>query len=885
MSEGANNPKQTSALHEILNWSAGRPDWQRDALRRILEKGNLVDSDLLELERICRAKHQVDFSNSSAIQCVHLSQSHLPLALGAAESVSLVSVGNFENVNRLPPGQTIPLGAEIGLTVIYGENGAGKSGYARVIKKACRARGVQPIIRPNAFISANTAKASAEIVFKVGGAEVPVKWVDGVSADSRLANVFVFDASSAGHYVSEDGAAAFTPYGLDVLPTLSKVCDAIDEQFKNDIAKKRSSITGALANWKYDHVTQVGKLIHGLSATTKVADIESHSGLDATQSQRLQDLRAAFKADPLQQAKLTRAAAARLDLFAKRIASITVDLADDKIAELKKLLDDARDTDSAAKAFALGQFDSSFLTGTGADLWRTLWNAARVYSNTVAYKDQTFPVTTDESRCVLCQQELSSEAAKRLAAFEKFTKDTSQQLAANAEKLVVTANNKLVLIAALQDEMEKVDADLALLTTTQRSLLAEFVVKADERLRLIKQSFSTRSWLPSTTSLTPSPESSIRALQASLEARAKMEESAHNPETLKKLIAEGAELGAREWLSGVKIDVLAQIEAYKSIAKLELCRKDVATAQITIKSSDLTKQFVTNAFQQRFKDELKLLGLKTLEVGLEPVKEKKGETKFGLRLVSARNQKVVDIASEGEQRCIALAAFMSELSQASHKSALVFDDPVSSLDHWHREKIADRLVAEAKHRQVIVFTHDVVFLNDLLAFAGKSVIVPDIFTLEWNDGAPGKHIKGLPWDSKKPLECLVELENNQKAISAKWNPQPNAANVEAMRHVYSRLRSTIERVVENDLLEGIVSRFKSQIHAGKVKALIGIPLDECDELKRLYQRCHDITDAHAPSQVLIPDPTELSKDLADVRQLIGAIKLRKSSAQTQESKS
>jgi len=31
--------KQTSAIHEILNWSVNRPEWQRDALRRIVEKG------------------------------------------------------------------------------------------------------------------------------------------------------------------------------------------------------------------------------------------------------------------------------------------------------------------------------------------------------------------------------------------------------------------------------------------------------------------------------------------------------------------------------------------------------------------------------------------------------------------------------------------------------------------------------------------------------------------------------------------------------------------------------------------------------------------------------------------------------------------------------
>jgi len=879
MSASENTKKQTSALHEVLNWSAGRPDWQRDALRRIFEKGNLVESDLAELERICRAKYQVDTSDSSAIQCVYLTQLHLPPSPGVAESVSLISVGDFKNVNRLPPGQTISLGMEIGLTVIYGENGAGKSGYARVIKKACRARGIQPIILPNAFTSAVAATASAEIVFKVGGTNVPVTWMDGIGADPRLANVFVFDASSAGHYVSEDSAAAFTPYGLDVLPTLSRVCDAIDEKLKNDITHKQSSIKGAIANWRYDPNTQAGKLIQDLSASTKEADINAHAGLDEKQTKRLQDLRDALKADPLQKAKETRAAAARLDSFAKKMTSVAVDLADDKIAALKKLLDDAKNADSAAKAFASGQFDSSFMIGTGADLWRALWKAAREYSISAAYSDQAFPVTTGDARCVLCQQEIDDKAAKRLIAFEAFATDKSQQLAANAEAQLVAAENKLTLISVLTPELEKVDADLAGLTTVQRALISEFVAKVDERLFLIKQCLSNRAGGVSFLGISPSPEAIIGVLQVSLEARAKTEESAHDPEIRKKLISERSELETREWLSGVKPVVLAQIETYKVIAKLNRCRKDVATAQITTKSSELTKQFVTDAFQKRFKDELKILGLRTLEVALEPVKGKKGETKFGLRLVSASRHKVVDIASEGEQRCIALAAFLSELSQASHQSALVFDDPVSSLDHWHREKIASRLVVESKERQVIVFTHDVVFLNDLLAFAEKAAIPPHVLSLEWNDGLPGRHVQGLPWDSKPPLECLRELDQYQKKLSEKWNPQPNASNVESMRHAYSRLRSTMERIVEKELLSGIVSRFESQIITGRIRDVIGIHQSECDEARRLVQRCHDITDAHAPSQAAIPDPTELAQDITDANTLIDVIRKRKKAAQ------
>ena len=877
MKVGTPIKKPTSALHEILSWAGNRPDWQRDALRRIVERGHLLKSDVPELDRICRAKHGVDTSSLPTIQCNPLTAAHLPPAPGAAEAVSLISIGDLKHVSRLPPNQAIPLGSDIGLTVIYGENGAGKSSYARVIKKACRARGAQPIIRPNAFASAGSTTASAAIIFRIGGVDIPVTWTDGITADPRLANVFVFDSISAGHYVSEDSSAAFTPYGLDVLPTLSRVCDALDEQLKVDISQKQSSIASAAANWKYEPDTQVGKLVKGLSAISKMVDVDANSGLDATQILRLQDLREALKADPLQKAKETRAAAARLDLFCKRMASIVVDLSEDKVAELKRLLDEAKSTESAAKAFAVGQFDSGFLAGTGTDLWRSLWVAARDYSISEAYKDQTFPVAGNGAQCVLCQQDLDGAAEERLRAFEAFAKDASQQLATNAEIQFVAAANKLALIAALTPELKKIEADLSGLTAEKNRLISEFSTKVDTRLLTIKQSISNRAWLP--TSVMPaSPEVVVEALKASLESRAITEESAYNPETRKELVVERSELEAREWLSGVKADVQTQIEAYKEIAKLDGCRKDVSTAQITTQSSDLARQFVTDAFQKRFKDELKLLGLRTLEVALEPVKGKKGETKFGLRFVAVSTQKVVDVASEGEQCCIALAAFLSELSQTSHQSALVFDDPVSSLDHWHREKIADRLAKEAKTRQVIVFTHDVVFLNDLLAYSEKTSITPSVLTLEWHDGAPGKYIQGLPWDSKKPSECLVELKKDQKAISAKWNPQPNAMNVESMRHAYSRLRSTLERIVEHELLAGIVRRFESQVIAGRVKSLIGVTQAECDEVTRLLQKCHNITDAHAPSTVAIPDPAEFLQDITDTEKLIAIIKKRKNQA-------
>jgi hypothetical protein len=251
-----------SPLHEILSWSTSRPEWQCDALRRIVEKGQPDAADIAELERISRSSIKHASIKPTPLKAIPLSSAHLPSAPGAADSVSLVSLSALKGINRLPQGSDLPLGTGDGLTIIFGMNGAGKSSYARVIKKACRARGSAADILPNAFAPATAiVPAAATITFRVGSNQVASSWKSGVSTDPRLANVFVFDASSADHYVSNDSEAAFTPYGLDVLPTLSAVCDGLAARLNAEIAQWEAKIKGAIANWKYDPATKVGQVV------------------------------------------------------------------------------------------------------------------------------------------------------------------------------------------------------------------------------------------------------------------------------------------------------------------------------------------------------------------------------------------------------------------------------------------------------------------------------------------------------------------------------------------------------------------------------------------------------------------------------------------------
>jgi len=82
-----------------------------------------------------------------------------------------------------------------------------------------------------------------------------------------------------------------------------------------------------------------------------------------------------------------------------------------------------------------------------------------------------------------------------------------------------------------------------------------------------------------------------------------------------------------------------------------------------------------------------------------------------------------DILSEGEQKSIALAEFLTEVQlDNENKASIIFDDPVTSLDHKIIDEFARRLIQLSQERQVILFTHSIILLTVL----SKKVIYQDL---------------------------------------------------------------------------------------------------------------------------------------------------------------
>lgn len=184
-----------SLLQSIYEWSLTLKPYLSDALRRLLETPTLTDTDYDDLFALLKLDAGIADPQNRVPE--PLDPKHMPSTAVQGTTVRLLSLQNLANVNRIAEKQKITF-EPMGLTVIYGDNGTGKSGYSRVLKLACRARGEKSLVLPNANLSkAEQGTPEAEIIFDVNGTSTKVKWTAATREHPELASVSVFDSHCA----------------------------------------------------------------------------------------------------------------------------------------------------------------------------------------------------------------------------------------------------------------------------------------------------------------------------------------------------------------------------------------------------------------------------------------------------------------------------------------------------------------------------------------------------------------------------------------------------------------------------------------------------------------------------------------------------------------
>jgi len=163
-----------SILQEVLSWAVGLPAWQSDAVARLLAKQNLTLEDQDDLFALLKAAHGI--SDIKGRKPKPLSAEQIPAPVKGATHIQLCAIKNLRHVNAIAENQRLPL-SSAGMTVIYGDNGSGKSGYSRVLKRACRARDQMETILSNANLPVGKAGIPyAEFEIAVDGVAKDVHW-------------------------------------------------------------------------------------------------------------------------------------------------------------------------------------------------------------------------------------------------------------------------------------------------------------------------------------------------------------------------------------------------------------------------------------------------------------------------------------------------------------------------------------------------------------------------------------------------------------------------------------------------------------------------------------------------------------------------------------
>lgn len=860
------NITEAAALAALVAWSVDCPSWQRDALRRLCANATLETDDVDALLLICKMQGQAD----------PLSADHVRDPSASKSVVTLKQLHGTQHVNALAPDERLSF-SRSGLTVIYGDNGSGKSGYARVLKKMCRARatGRAENILPNIYDS-NPGIPSASIDFIVNGQNKTATWALHQTSDAALSAVSVFDARTASVHVDQTNDVAYTPYPLKLLAALAQSCQTLKERLSLEIKAIEKQTPQAIKEPKCKPTNAVGKLFARLAKATP-EEVTSLATLSAVEIERLNQVNANLVADPVRAARQLLTIKTKIEGYVARITTLAGAVSDQSAAAIR---DSALAYHAARDAAAVASsvlFKDEPLPIIGTIAWRALWEAARHYSENEAYPDRSFPVVDDHAVCVLCQQDIGADAARRLGSFETFIKDDSKRRETLAKS---TYDAKLDSLAAARIALRDVLAIRQCFADelADDQLTDEFrraVVMALWRLREITRLHAS-AVLPQYTVPYSPPINSLNTHIADLQQRATaMTAEADSPQR-KALIAERDALADRQWLASILSDVVAEIGRLQEIASLQTAIKDTTTNRITSKSTEIADALVTNALRAQFAIEIDRIGVAALAIELKQERSAYGIPRFKVALTRKPDAGVGEVLSEGEHRCVALAAFLAELATTDSKSAIVFDDPVSSLDHMHREAVAKRLVEEATSRQIIVFTHDIAFLFLLDEACSGIEPKPSLLIRSISRGrdAAGYCNNDPPFKARPLADVISAMQSrldNEKIHQERGN---QAEWEKTVRSLQEQLRTSWERAVE-ETVSPVIKRLSSKVNTPGLILLTALTRQDCEAMRDAFGRCSALLHSEARElNTPLPDVGKIQAEITAIKTWVESIKQR-----------
>ncbi|MGL5827116.1 MAG: AAA family ATPase, partial [Nocardioides sp.] len=505
--------------------------------------------------------------------------------------------------------------------------------------------------------------------------------------------------------------------------------------------------------------------------------------------------------------------------------------------------------------FRTALFAAADLPAEPDDTWSDFIEAGDKYRQHLVEVD-----AHNDDRCLYCRQSLTDSASNLVVKYSTYLedkisediRDTDARLAAWKRQAMSVKNAELASFIGEYDETEEKPAYFTSISTIEK---ARSVVSSSADLEIPvapKALMAVNEAKAAVDVALATIDTQITTYETQALNRSKaLEEKANELLELK----DAAEL-ATSWPL-----IETQIRNAKEADRLRTLKRVLPqlTRSVTELSKTASDELINQSFDTLFLEECEALRAPSLKVQFVG-----REGRAHRRKVLSGRHKPSKVLSEGEQKVLALADFLAEARLAGITAPVIFDDPVSSLDHRRVREVAQRIARLADDNQVIVFTHDILFATTLLALFEKSKRCT--YYQVTDDGGKGQVslASGPRWDT---------LDNFRKQINeliAAADKESGEAREALIIRSYSQIRSWCEIFVEKKLLHGVAERYRANVSMDRISGIKVVALQEAfDVVLPIYHDACRYIDGHSQPLVTLgvrPTLSDLQKHWAELQE-------------------
>ncbi len=436
-------------MGKLADWCKDQPAWVSDALCRAASADDVTQADVDAV--VARVSEAHGLPTQSHHPCESFLEDILRPTSSADDDILLCSIGPLMGVDRLASDQELKFAVD-GVTLVFGDNASGKSGYARAARQLCHAR-IPGRLRGDVYVE-RAKREPITVAYchqrRSGGEVVTETWKEGHPRPEVLGGITVLDTENARVYVEGENEILFLPPEVTCLTRLGKLYTLAAAVFQSE-ADALTATNGGPFGTLYKETTSTGALVRKLTTQTAKSSFPTELQLrDAAHwepklDEELRELESTIaQAPPVLQAKCNRLATA-LENTAVAFNDLVPNIEDAACQEVRDLIDQKGRTRRVADTLAQEQIGGHPIKATGNQAWKQLFLYARQFAAEADLRTVVQPFQTGDP-CPLCQRPLDEESVKRLATFDVFVEGKAS---ADAQSAAMAVTDRLKTLSVL----------------------------------------------------------------------------------------------------------------------------------------------------------------------------------------------------------------------------------------------------------------------------------------------------------------------------------------------------------------------------------------------------------------------------------------------------